>query len=41
MSAAKKTNAMRLLDSAQIDYAVRTYEFDEDDLSGEIGRAHV
>ena len=34
MSAAKKTNAMRLLDSAQIDYAVRTYEFDEDDLSG-------
>ena len=34
MSALKKTNAMRLLDSARLPYAVRTYEFDEDDLSG-------
>ena len=30
----KKTNAMRLLDAAQIPYSVRTYEFDENDLSG-------
>lgn len=32
-----KTNAMRLLDSAKIDYRVMEYEVDEDDLSG----AHV
>ena len=30
----KKTNAMRLLDAAGIPYDVRTYEFDENDLSG-------
>lgn len=30
----KKTNAMRLLDAAKIPYTVRTYEYEEDDLSG-------
>lgn len=30
----KKTNAMRLLDTAKIDYRVQTYEYDESDLSG-------
>ena len=30
----QKTNAMRLLDAAGIPYDVRTYEFDENDLSG-------
>lgn len=30
----KKTNAMRLLDAAKIPYAVRTYEYEESDLSG-------
>ena len=34
MSTVKKTNTMRLLDAAKIDYNVRTYEFDESDLSG-------
>lgn len=29
-----KTNAMRLLDAAKIDYRVTEYEFDESDLSG-------
>lgn len=29
-----KTNAMRLLDAAGITYEVRTYEYDENDLSG-------
>lgn len=29
-----KTNAMRLLDSAHVAYEVRTYEVDENDLSG-------
>lgn len=32
--ATKKTNAMRLLDSAKIDYKVYEYEWSEDDLSG-------
>ena len=30
----KKTNAMRLLDAAKVPYDVRTYEYDESDLSG-------
>ena len=30
-----KTNAMRLLDQAQIPYSTREYEVDEHDLSGE------
>ena len=30
----KKTNAMRLLDAAKIAYSVRTYEYEETDLSG-------
>ena len=30
----KKTNAMRLLDAAKITYSVRTYEYEEADLSG-------
>jgi len=30
----KKTNAMRMLDSAGIDYEVQEYEFDENDLDG-------
>lgn len=30
----EKTNAMRLLDAAHISYEVRTYEVDEQDLSG-------
>jgi Cys-tRNA(Pro)/Cys-tRNA(Cys) deacylase len=34
MSTLKKTNAMRLLDAAKVTYAVRTYDFDESDLSG-------
>lgn len=33
-SSIKKTNAMRLLDAAKIPYDVRTYEFEESDLSG-------
>ena len=34
MSTLKKTNAMRLLDAAKVTYTVRTYDFDESDLSG-------
>ena len=30
----KKTNAMRLLDAARIDYGTKEYEYDESDLSG-------
>lgn len=30
----KKTNAMRLLDAAKIPYAVRTYDWEESELSG-------
>ncbi|MCF2651359.1 Cys-tRNA(Pro) deacylase [Anaeromassilibacillus senegalensis] len=30
----KKTNAMRLLDAAKIPYEVRTYDWEENDLSG-------
>lgn len=30
-----KTNVMRLFDAAKIEYTVREYEVDEDDLSGE------
>ena len=30
-SGVKKTNAMRMLDSAKIPYEVRTYEFEETD----------
>lgn len=30
----QKTNAMRLLDSAGIDYSMASYEYDESDLSG-------
>lgn len=30
----KKTNAMRLLDAAKVAYSVRTYEYEETDLSG-------
>ena len=33
-SGVKKTNAMRMLDSAKIPYEVRTYEFEETDLAG-------
>lgn len=33
-SGIKKTNAMRMLDSAKIPYEVRTYEFEETDLAG-------
>ena len=33
-SGVKKTNAMRILDSAKIPYEVRTYEFEETDLAG-------
>ena len=33
-SSVKKTNAMRMLDSAKIPYEVRTYEFEETDLAG-------
>lgn len=45
MSTSKKTNAMRLLDAAQIPYETRSYAFDESDLSGihaadAIGMAH-
>lgn len=32
-SGVKKTNAMRMLDSAKIPYEVRTYEFEETDRS--------
>ena len=32
--AVKKTNAMRLLDAAKIPYEVRTYDWEESDLSG-------
>ncbi len=31
---AHKTNAMRMLESAHVDYDVKTYEVDEDDLGG-------
>ena len=34
MAGIKKTNAMRMLDSAGIDYRVQEYEFDENDLDG-------
>ena len=34
MPAFKKTNAMRMLDSAGIDYECKEYEFDENDLDG-------
>ena len=30
-----KTNALRLLDQAKIDYEIKEYEYDEDHLSGE------
>ena len=30
----QKTNAMRLLDSAGIDYSMASYDYDESDLSG-------
>ena len=33
-SGVKKTNAMRMLDGAKIPYEVRTYEFEETDLTG-------
>ena len=34
MAQAKKTNAMRMLDKAGIDYKVMEYEYDENDLDG-------
>ncbi|MBO4635998.1 MAG: Cys-tRNA(Pro) deacylase [Clostridiales bacterium] len=34
MAAEKKTNAMRMLDKAGIDYKVMEYEYDENDLDG-------
>lgn len=34
MAGVKKTNAMRMLDSAGIDYKIQEYEFDENDLDG-------
>ena len=34
MSKIKKTNVMRILDKAGIEYTVKTYEYTEDDLSG-------
>ena len=34
MPAFKKTNAMRMLDSAGINYECKEYEFDENDLDG-------
>ena len=30
----QKTNAMRMLDAADIDYEMASYEYDESDLSG-------
>ena len=37
-----KTNAVRLLDKAKIDYELIPYEVDENDLAAaQIGRAHV
>ena len=34
MAGIKKTNAMRMLDSAGINYSVQEYEYDEEDLDG-------
>ena len=34
MASSKKTNAMRMLDSAGVNYEVLEYEFDENDLDG-------
>ena len=34
MSGIKKTNAMRMLDSAHVDYEAVEYEYDENDLDG-------
>ena len=34
MTGIKKTNAMRMLDSAGIEYSVQEYEYDENDLDG-------
>ncbi len=33
MKKIKKTNAARILDNLKIDYEIKTYEVDEDDLS--------
>ena len=38
-SGVKKTNAMRMLDSAKIPYEVRTYEFEETDLADGVQNA--
>ena len=34
MAGFKKTNAMRILDKAGIDYTYQEYEYDENDLDG-------